>query len=66
MTNTKRVLAAVTLAVAVLSCSGAAQAQEGKPAPSPSGDQVIDLIGEAFTTILNKQAEALVGKLLNQ
>ncbi|SHH35121.1 hypothetical protein [Streptomyces sp. 3214.6] len=66
MTNTKRVLAAAALAAAVLSCSGVAQAQQETPAPSPSGDQVIDLIGQAFTTILNKQAETLIGNLLNQ
>ncbi|MEV6734442.1 MULTISPECIES: hypothetical protein [unclassified Streptomyces] len=67
MNNMKRVLAAVALTGAVLSCSGVAQAQETKPVdsgPAKATDSIIDVLGEAFVTILNKQAEGLIGNLL--
>ncbi|MET8682502.1 hypothetical protein ABZW18_34380 [Streptomyces sp. NPDC004647] len=55
MNNTKRVLAVVALTGAVLSFSGVAQAQDDPSFHGPVKvlDPVIDVLGDAFVTILN-------------
>ncbi|MFF0001712.1 hypothetical protein [Streptomyces avermitilis] len=64
MNNAKRVLAVVALTGAVLSFSGVTQAQSLHGGPVEAKGSVIDVLGEAFVTVLNKQAEGLIGKLL--